>query len=260
MRLFTAAAVPFACALAISVATSRGATAQTQDHTYTSADIEAGSRLYAGQCALCHSTTGDGVSGVNLRRGQFRRPMSDEDIKHSITVGVPNAGMPPFTLQPAELNALVAFIRSGFDVSGTAVKVGNAVQGRAVFTGKGACLSCHRVDGNGSRVAPDLSDVGAVRQPAALQRSLLEPTKAMMPINRPVRAVTRDGRTIRGRRLNEDTFTVQIIDDQERLVSLTKSDLREFVVEPASTMPSMAGKLSADEIADLVAYLLSLKG
>ena len=74
-----------------------------------------------------------------------------------------------------------------------------------------------------------------------------------------MRAVT-EGRTIRGRRLNEDTFTVQIIDDQEHLVSLTKSDLREFVVEPTSTMPSMAGKLSADEIADLVAYLLSLKG
>jgi len=72
--------------------------------------------------------------------------------------------------------------------------------------------------------------------------------------------VTRDGRTIRGRRLNEDTYTVQLIDDQERLVSLVKADLREYELAKSSPMPSVAGKMTADEQADLVAYLLSLKG
>jgi putative heme-binding domain-containing protein len=168
--------------------------------------------------------------------------------------------MPPFKLQPAELDALVAFIRAGFDVSGTAVKVGHAGRGQALFEGKGGCTACHRVNGKGPRVAPDLSDVGAVRTPAALQTAILDPTKAMWPINRPVRAVTRDGRTIRGRRLNEDTLTVQLIDEQERLVSLVKTDLREYEVSRTSSMPSMAGKLTSDEVADLVAYLLSLKG
>jgi hypothetical protein len=82
----------------------------------------------------------------------------------------------------------------------------------------------------------------------------------MLPINRPVRAVTRDGKTIRGRRLNEDTFTVQLIDEQERLVSLVKAELREYELATASPMPSVAKTLTADEQADLVAYLLSLKG
>jgi mono/diheme cytochrome c family protein len=82
----------------------------------------------------------------------------------------------------------------------------------------------------------------------------------MWPINRPVRAVTRDGRTIRGRRLNEDTYTVQIIDEQERLVSLVKADLREYELGKTSPMPSVAKTFSGDEIADLVAYLLSLRG
>ena len=100
--------------------------------------------------------------------------------------------------------------------------------GRRLFEGKGGCATCHRVNGKGPRVAPDLSDIGAIRTPAALQRSLLDPTSAMLPINRPVRVVTRDGRTIRGRRLNEDTYTVQLIDEQERLVSLVKADLREY--------------------------------
>jgi mono/diheme cytochrome c family protein len=82
----------------------------------------------------------------------------------------------------------------------------------------------------------------------------------MLPINRPVRAVTRDGRTIRGRRLNEDTYSVQLIDDQERLVSLMKTDLREYEVGTTSPMPSFAKTFNGDELANLVAYLLSLKG
>ena len=82
----------------------------------------------------------------------------------------------------------------------------------------------------------------------------------MMPINRPVRIVTQDGRVINGRRLNEDTYTVQIIDDQERLVSLTKADLREYTIVTTSPMPSFLNTLRPDELSDLLAYLLSLKG
>ncbi len=66
-------------------------------------------------------------------------------------------------------------------------------------------------------MAPDLSDIGAIRSAGSLQRSLTDPDSQMMPINRPVRVVTRDGTVINGRRLNEDTYTVQLIDDQERL-------------------------------------------
>jgi putative heme-binding domain-containing protein len=128
------------------------------------------------------------------------------------------------------------------------------------FEGKGGCATCHRVNGQGPRVAPDLSDIGAVRSPSALQRSLVEPTKGMLPINRPVRAVTRDGRTIRGRRLNEDTFTVQLIDEQERLVSLAKADLREYELGTTSPMPPATKRLATAEVADVVAYLLTLTG
>ena len=234
----------------------------SQDHPgqYGAIDIETGSRLYAGQCAQCHGPNGDMVSGIDLRRGQFRRPLSDEDLRRTISVGVPGAGMSPFNLQPTELDGLVAFIRVGLDVSGTPVKVGDTVRGQTLFEGKAGCASCHRVNGKGPRAAPDLSDIGAIRSVAALQRSLVDPTGAMWPIDRPVRIVTRDGRTIRGRRLNEDTYTVQLIDEQERLVSLMKADLREYVVAKTSPMPSVAGTLTDDELSDLVAYLLSLKG
>jgi putative heme-binding domain-containing protein len=243
-----------------SLAIPQRVVAQVEDHQYSTAEIQAGSRLYGAQCALCHGQNGDGVAGVNLPRQQFRRARSDDDIRATITTGVAAAGMPAFRMQPTELDALVAFIRSGFDINATPFTVGDPGRGKAVYDGKGACATCHRVAGTGARTAPDLSEIGAMRQPAAIQRSLLDPSRGMMPINRPVRIVTRDGRTLRGRRVNEDTATVQLIDERERLVSLSKSDIREFELGTASNMPSVAGTLTGEDVADLLGYLLSLRG
>src|SRR5262249_46339682 len=137
----------------------------------------------------------------------------------------------------AELAGLVAYLRAMHDFAAEPVR-GDAARGRTVFEGKGNCGSCHRVDGHGSRAAPDLTEIGAVRTADALRRSLLNPGESMAPINRSVRAVTGDGTVITGRRLNEDTYTVQLITTDERLVSLVKADLREFTILTASAMPS----------------------
>jgi putative heme-binding domain-containing protein len=227
---------------------------------YTQAEIDAGSRLYARTCVGCHGPNGDMVSGIDLRRGVFRRSSSDEDLAKVITTGVSGAGMPGFPLQPAELSSVIAFIRAGFDPAGTAVKVGNAARGHDLFVRKGQCTTCHRVNGVGPRVAPDLSDVGAARTPAALQRTLMDPASQMMPINRPVRIVLKTGKTLTGRRMNEDTFAVQIIDQDEQLRSIDKSTIRTMTVETTSTMPSYAKTLTPEEMSDLIAYLLTLRG
>jgi putative heme-binding domain-containing protein len=231
----------------------------TVDHPgqYTQEDIARGSLFYNSQCFQCHGRDGDQISGVDLRRGLFRRSQSDEDLAQTITRGTPG-GMPAFKLDPAELTGIVAFIRAGFDTSAS-VRVGDAARGRAVFQGKGECAMCHRVAGRGPRSAPDLSDIGIARAPAVLERSVRDPSAALLPINRPVRIVMRDGRTIRGRRLNEDTHTVQIIDEKERLLSVAKTDVRSFDVVKESAMPAYAAKLSNDEIADVIAYLLTLR-
>ena len=135
----------------------------------------------------------------------------------------------------------------------------DAQNGRAIFEGKGACLTCHRVQTSGSRSAPDLTNIGALLTSDALRKVLMDPAAAMRPAVRSVRMVTRDGTVIVGRRLNEDNYTVQLIDEKEQLRSFLKSDLREFAVLATPRMPSYQDKLTPTEIADLVAYLLSLK-
>jgi cytochrome c oxidase cbb3-type subunit III len=140
------------------------------------------------------------------------------------------------------------------------VKAGDAARGRAIFEGKGGCAACHRVGRVGSRVAPNLSDIGSQRSPGSLQRSLLDPSSQMMPINRPVRLVKKDGTIVSGRRLNEDTYSIQVIDDKEQLHSLLKADLKEFTISKTSLMPSYKDTLNSGEIADVLGYLQSLKG
>ena len=188
---------------------------------YGRADIEYGARLYAQHCANCHGTTGDGVANVDLRSGKFRTARTDLQLRAVITNGFPNTGMPSFrSLDAAELTGLVAYIRNMNTFDTGSMKAGDAARGHAIFEGKGACLSCHRVNNKGSRKAPDLSDIGLVRSAGSLQRSPRDPSSQMFPINRPVRAVTRDGKVINGRRLNEDTYTVQLTDEEGRLHSL----------------------------------------
>ncbi|HUO21579.1 MAG TPA: c-type cytochrome [Caulobacteraceae bacterium] len=237
------------------------ALAQTEDHPYTAAEILAGSALYARNCQLCHGTNGDGIGGVNLARQQFKKAVSDDDIRATIHGGVTGAGMPAFAaLTPDNLDSLVAFIRSGFDRSDKPMPVGDKARGLQVFQGKGGCSACHLPEGDGPYNAPSLSGVASERIPADILRMILDPNKAMYPIDRPVRIVTRDGRTIRGRRLNEDTYSVQLIDEHHQLVSLAKADIRTFDISPTSAMPAYAGKLTDAELSDLMAYLESLKG
>jgi len=229
--------------------------------TYSTTDIAFGAQIFAVQCTQCHGATGDQVAGVNLRTGQFRSAATDTYLTNVITTGVPARGMPSFAkLTPSEMQGLVAYIRNMNTFDAKAVPVGDAQRGRQVFEGKGACTTCHRVDGRGAGLAPDLGLIGRERTASALQTSIVDPTSAMLPINRPVRIVTKTGTTLSGRRLNEDTYTVQIVDDQGRLGSFVKNDLKEFRVLTESPMPSYKGKLTSEEVSDLVAYLLSLKG
>jgi cytochrome c oxidase cbb3-type subunit III len=233
-----------------------------QEHVgqFSQSDVETGFNLYNANCITCHGANGDSIPGVNLRSGQFRRVSSDADLNRLFQTGIPGTAMPPGKYSTAELAGLVAYIRAMHEFDTRTGMRGDASWGQNLFEEKGGCTNCHRVNAKGSRTAPDLSDIGAIRSPEALQGSLLDPTASMLPLNRSIRAVTREGKVITGRRLNEDSYTVQLIDGDERLISLTKSDLREYTVLKTSPMPSYKGKLTSQELDDIVAYLRTLKG
>lgn len=224
------------------------------------ADLEAGTALYRANCSACHGPEGDGVAGIDFRRGQFRHVSSDGEILRVITNGIPGTAMPPANFTREQASAVVAYVRSLHATPDSLFAAGDPNRGRAIFEGPGECLTCHRVRDKGSRVGPNLTGIGGVRTAADLERSLLDAGAGILPQNRYVRAVTRNGETITGRRLNEDTFTVQLIDGNERLVSLSKSELREYTILKTSSMPTYRGKVTPGDLADLIAYLLSLKG
>ena len=252
------------CAIAFAALILRvsAAHAQGQDRApqYFPADIQYGAQIFASQCTTCHGANGDLIAGVNFRAGQFKRVVTDNDLRATITNGVPGTAMQPFAFGASELTGLVAYLRNMSTFSAQGLLVGDAARGKTLFGGTGNCASCHAVNGKGPLLAPDLGDIGLLRTADVLHRTLLDPAGTMLPVNRMVRAVTRDGKVVTGRRLNEDTYTVQLIDEQEHLRSFAKSDLTEYTVLKTTTMPSYKDKLSAQELADIEAYLLSLKG
>ena len=254
-------------------------------HAYTPEEIAEGGRLFQSNCTGCHGSTGDQVQGVALMSGKFRRATSDEEVAAIIHKGVPGTAMQSFNFSELQAGMIVAYLKS-FAANAPARStadapvLGNAARGKEILEGKGNCLSCHRVGQNGSRVGPDLTlsglprlsgarfvGFGATPPPppttaaiaAQLQRDLLDPDAEVTPSNRTYRAVLKDGSTVTGRVLNLDQFTVQIFDSKERLLTLQRSDLREFGVLK-SPMPSYRDKLTPQELSDLVAYLVSLKG
>jgi cytochrome c oxidase cbb3-type subunit III len=233
--------------------------AQEHAGTYSEADIQRGARVYYGTCVSCHGPNGDSIPQVNLRSNRFSHAVTDDDLIRVITGGIAGTGMPANTLEAPDEDGIVAFLRNMDAQLGEAASVGDARRGQTIFEGKGGCLACHRVNGVGSRIAPDLSDIGLMRNAKYLLQKLHDPAAVILPFNRSIRAVTRDGRVITGRRLNEDTWSVQLMDSHQDLVGLMKTDLKEYTVLKTSTMPVYQGVLSDAEIGDVAGYLLSLK-
>src|SRR5438094_1228092 len=225
-------------------------------------EVGDGQQLFIANCAVCHGPDGNAVPGVDLGHGKFKRASSYDNLVEIIGDGVPGNARPAISkeLKDLEMRTIIAYLRFMAANAYSTSAPGDPVRGKAIFEGKGECLNCHRVKDKGSRLGPDLTEIGAVRRMIELERSLIEPNAEILLQNRMVRLVTRDGITIAGRLLNQDTFTVQLIDSKERLLSFQKSSLTEYAFIDKSPMPTYRDKLNPGELADLVSYLVSLKG
>lgn len=252
------------CVLLVAVlGASAGISAQQQAPLDSSEAIESGGRIFQTGCARCHGSGGDQVAGVTLAAGRFRHAVSDQELTRIVTDGIPLTGMPASNLSEQDAGKVVAYLRSLATGGGAAAALaslpGNLERGKALFETKGQCLTCHSVDNQGARLGLDLGTAGF--GPAdELKRSILEPDAEIKPDNRFVRIVTRSGMTVTGRLLNNDLFSVQLLEAPGRLRSFTKADIKEFSPLKNSLMPSYQGRLSADELTDIVKYLSSLRG
>jgi cytochrome c oxidase cbb3-type subunit 3 len=247
-------AVGFTMTLAIAWA---GASPGAQHNT--AADVEDGGRVFQNVCANCHGPDGNQVAGIDLGRGQFRRPLSDQELGQIIKNGIPGTPMPASNFSEEQTDRIVAYLRSVASSKQSASAAGDAARGKALFDGKGACATCHRVGANGSRLGPDLSNIGQLRRSVELERSLIDPNAEVLGNNRFYHVTTSDGTTTTGRLLKIDTFTIPLLDSKEQLRSFAKSDLRDHGFADKSPMPGYRDKLSSQELADVVSYLVSLK-
>lgn len=235
-----------------------------QEHSYAPADIEAGRGYYQANCLGCHGNNGDAVNGADLSKGQFRHAGTDEELIGVIRNGIPETPMPSHTqLSTETIRSIVAFLRAlptggGIVSDERDIAIGNAGRGESLFFGSAECSTCHGVNGGGSRLSPDLGDIGARRSAGELQDSMLDANAQVRAGQRFYRVLTRDGREVNGLLLNRSTHSVQLLDENERLVSFSKDELQEygFTVSP---MPSYRDVLSSEQVADLVAYMISLK-
>jgi len=135
---------------------------------------------------------------------------------------------------------------------------GNAVRGKQLVESSG-CLNCHRIADKGSHMGPELSDIGDRRTPERLQRAIEAPDDEVLPENRFISVVLKDGSTVRGRILGHDALGIQLIDAKDNLRSFPIQTVKSYTVLTKGLMPAQA-KLSQQDVADIVSYLYSLKG
>jgi putative heme-binding domain-containing protein len=226
----------------------------------TAFDIENGARAYQTSCAACHGPDGNLIANIDFGRGVFRRSYADGELARIIVNGIPNTPMPPSpAMSEPQALQIVAYLRSLPETATEAGVGGDAARGREIVRNSTDCMTCHRIGGVGSALGPDLSRIGLDRRAAELVRALVEPNAEVQPNQRTYKVTPRRGEPVTGRLLNHDTFTVQLFDTQGQLRSFDKAELRDFGIV-ASPMPSYRDTLSSQALADVVSYLVSLRG
>ena len=225
--------------------------------------IQEGAVLFRISCAFCHGADARGGSrGPDLAGGRRTHGDSDAALLRTITRGVPGTEMPGSDLEEEAIWRVIAYLRSlSAPAPAAAAVAGSREAGEKLFFGAAACSQCHMVKGKGGRLGPALTRAGAARPLRHLAESIRDAGKEITSGYETVVVVTRDGRRITGVRRNEDTFSIQLMDEREQIHSFLKKDLKEVVHEPRSLMPDyQEAVLKQKDLQDLLAYLESLRG
>src|ERR1700732_3001425 len=236
-----------------------------------------GESQFRANCAFCHGLGARGGGrGPDLTRAQKKHGNADADLFRTINEGVPGTAMPQngatqqgVGMTEQEIWQGIAYIRS-VQVKSEGQTTGNADHGKELFFGPAACSSCHMIQGKGGRLGPDLTSTGSSRSTEYIVDSLRNPSKrlaqgiseAMKEFSQEyetVNVVDARGQKFQGVVLNEDNFTVQMLDTREQLHLFEKDKLKSYEKTRESLMPKYDEKMLPEkDLRDIVAYLLSL--
>jgi cytochrome c oxidase cbb3-type subunit III len=233
-------------------------------------DVAIGKKLYEATCSRCHGLDAGGSDGPSLQGAPER--LGDEAMGGIIRGGIPGTGMNGFgSLSAEETGQVIGYLRTLGHTADAEIAKGDVTKGKSVYDASG-CASCHIISGEGGGVGPELTRVGAMRGPSYLRGALLTPGTNLpqeagaMERGRFtqflfVHVVTKDGHSVDGTRVSEDSFTIEIKDATGHFHAFRKPDVERIEKIPGkSLMPSFKGTLSAPQLDDLVAYLASLRG
>lgn len=250
-------------ALVVGMWVSAPSAQETANPFVTAVDSRMGERFFQQQCSRCHGldATGNDETGAPDLTGRLTNASTPAGIYEIIREGIDGTAMIGINPNASEQTVwqIVSYIDSLSTDPMDIDLPGSASSGQQVYNGKGNCASCHMVNGGGGRLGPDLSQVGERRDPDELKMDLSTPNEDVAPRWWTMKVTRRDGSVVEGLRMNEDTFSLRIIDEDENLWSFTKSEVRAFERTQDSTMPSYEQTLTASELDDLVAYLFSLR-
>jgi cytochrome c oxidase cbb3-type subunit III len=228
-------------------------------------DLAKGREIFVTYCARCHGINGGGGEGPALNRSYLPRAANDEAFIQVIFNGIPGTGMPgSWMLSKPQADQVIRYVRSMGTIKEEPAR-GDRQQGLAVLE-KSKCLSCHSIGGKGNSIGPDLTGVGLRRGSAYVNEIIESPGKQKIKDQEGfiqylvIELTTADGKNIKGVRINEDTYTIQLKDVDGNLYSFRKESLKSLKRYPdASLMPSFAQLLTPEEKQNLVAYLLTQK-
>lgn len=222
--------------------------------------ISNGGAMFRTRCAGCHGPDARGYLGPDLT-GLWAAGATDDRLFDIVRRGVPGTEMTaadPLRVLDKDIWQVLAYVRTLSGVP-TVASTGDARNGEQIF--RATCSSCHRVNGRGGQLGPDLSRIGSGRPRAGLLGKLRGSSDVIRPGYEPVTIVTRDGERIRGVKKNEDEFSIQIMDARERLQGYLKANLTEVTIDKQSLMPVYGpDRLNDRDLDDLLQYLTALRG
>jgi putative heme-binding domain-containing protein len=222
-------------------------------------DLAAGKLIFEARCALCHGLNGGGGRGPDLRRPKLTHAADLQGIKFVIENGIEPDMPEAWYLSADELANVAGYVRSLGTVPPEKL-TGNPQHGKFVYARSG-CPTCHVLNGQGTGIGPELTGIGSKRGAARLRETLLDPAKTIPEGFVLVDAVTASGEHVRGIRVNEDTFTIQIKDLEGSIHSFRKTELAQFnKVRDQTPMPAFGAQVAERDLDDLVAYLGSERG